>query len=289
MTFVLAGLLAVGAACAEPLFLRPVPWLGDLIVTEESLILGSVGQAVEINVQGEILRVLPFPAGQIQALALGPGFLAAGGWNFLRLWTWPAGEILLDIQGFGTMVRDLAIVDSLILAAGADGRVLAFSSEGEMLWSIQAHEGSVWGIAATSRLFATAGSDRAALWDRQTKKEVHSFPGRTWEVDFSPDGFLLAGGVGKILKIWDTCLGLSLFQLWAHESCTIAVAFSPDGRKLATGSLDQTAALWDAESGQLLQRISGFSTIVRAVGFSPDGRLLAAGAEDGTIALLRLP
>lgn len=289
MTLILVGLLALGASCAEPVFLRPVPWLGDLVITEQSLVLGSTGQVVEMSYQGEILRVLPFPAGQIQALALGPGFLAAGGWNLLRLWTWPAGEILLDIQGFGTMIKDLAIAGSLILAAGADGRVLAFSLSGEVLWSMRAHEGTVWGIAATSELFATAGSDRAALWDLESKKEVHTFPGRTWEVDFSPDGFLLAGGAGKILKLWDTALGLPLLEIWAHESCTVAVAFSPDGRKVATGSLDQSAALWDAESGQLLKRITGFTAIVRAVGFSPDGRLLAAGAEDGTIALLRLP
>lgn len=283
-------LLALGASCAEPVFIRPTTWLGDLAVGKETLLIGTTGQVLEVNKKGEILRSFSCPAGQVRAVILGPGFLAAGGWNFLRVWDWPSGEMRWEAKDFGTMIQDLAFTESLILAAGADGRVLAFSlAEGKVQWSIRAHEGSVWGIAACGNLFATAGTDRAALWDLRGQKEIFTFPGKTWDVDFSPDGFLLAGGAGKILKVWDTALGLPLFEVWAHESCTIAVAFSPDGKRLGTGSLDCTAAAWDAETGALIWRSPGFSAIVRAVGFSQDGQLFVAAAEDGTIAILPLP
>lgn len=286
----LAGVLVLSAAAAEPVFLRPVNWLGDLLVTEKTILLGTTGQVVEVDFQGKVLRTLSFPAGQVQALVLGPDFLAAGGWNFLRLWSWPEGEIRLDIQGFGAMVRELSLAGEMILAAGADGRVYAFSvSDGKLLWTLQAHAGSVWGLAAIADLLATAGNDRLVLWDLSKRTELFSFSGKGWDVDFSPDGYLLAGGVGKILKVWDTAVGLPLWEAWAHESCTVAMSFSPDGKHLATGSLDQTAALWDAETGSLLQRIAGFSAPVGAVRFSPDGKLFVAGAEDGTLALLSLP
>lgn len=290
MIALLVGLVALGALCAEPIFMRPVTWLGDLAVSKNTILIGTNGQVVETTWEGRILRTFPFPAGQVQALALDQEHLAAGGWNFLRLWRWPKGEVLWDSQGFGTMVRDLAFTNGLVLVAGTDGRVLAFSlGSGELLWTLRAHEGTVWGITATAETFATAGSDRAALWSLKTRTEIFSFPGRAWDVAFSPDGFLLAGGMGKILKVWDTACGLPFFEVWAHESCTVSVIFSPDGKLVATGSLDQTAAIWDLEKESLVQRIHGFPSLVTAVGFSQDAKLLVAGGEDGTIAVLRLP
>ncbi|MCS7240744.1 MAG: hypothetical protein NZ651_05830 [Candidatus Bipolaricaulota bacterium] len=290
MTILLVGLVTLGAFGTELVFLRPVTWLGDLVTTENSVLIGTIGQVVEMTYEGKTLRTLSFPAGQVQALALGQGYLCAGGWDFLRLWSWPKGEHVRDIQGFGIMVRAVALAAGLALVAGSDGQVRAFSlTSGELLWSLRAHEGTIWGIAAGAEIFATAGSDRAALWHLKTRAEAFSFPGRAWDVAFSSDGFLLAGGVGKILKVWDTACGLTFFEAWAHESCTVAVAFSPDGKMVATGSLDQTAALWDLEKEVLVQRIRGFTSLVTAVGFSADAGFLVAGGEDGTLAILRLP
>jgi WD40 repeat protein len=63
------------------------------------------------------------------------------------------------------------------------------------------------------------------------------------------------------------------------------VAFSPDGRLLASGSDDQTVKLWDVETGQEVRTLRGHNGGVWSVAFSPDGRLLASGSGDGTVKL----
>jgi WD40 repeat protein len=65
----------------------------------------------------------------------------------------------------------------------------------------------------------------------------------------------------------------------------LAVAFSRDGRLLASAGRDGTVRLWDPESGRQQARLTGHTGTVATVAFSPDGRLLASACSDGTIRL----
>jgi WD40 repeat protein len=65
----------------------------------------------------------------------------------------------------------------------------------------------------------------------------------------------------------------------------LAVAWSPDGRRLASASSDQTVRLWDAATGQPLATLTGHTSYVLAVAWSPDGRRLASASSDMTVRL----
>ncbi|MEJ7592804.1 MAG: protein kinase [Planctomycetaceae bacterium] len=81
---------------------------------------------------------------------------------------------------------------------------------------------------------------------------------------------------------WDRCCHSDLLTLNAHSAAVTSVAVSPDGRRLASASADQTVKVSDAVTGQELLTLKGHSGTVWKVAFSPDGQRLASVSSDKT-------
>ena len=165
---------------------------------------------------------------------------------------------------------------------GHEKRVLtaAFSPDGKML--------ATGSVDNTVHIYNFAESNKPLRTLLGHKAQVNS-------VAFSPDRVTLASaGSDGIIKLWDAQSGKEIAAL-SHKNSSKSpaasyavevksIAFSPDGKYLASGGTDGKIILWDAQSRQLVKVFDDYYMIWSIV-FSPDGRALASAGEGGGISL----
>lgn len=113
---------------------------------------------------------------------------------------------------------------------------------------------------------------------------------RYYDVTFDPTGTKLAAASlepSRRVRVLDFASGTVLYDLVGHTGAVFRVEFSPDGRELATASLDYTVRTWDARDGAALRTYSQHKDWVTALAYGPDGQLVSGGS-DGTARLWNL-
>jgi len=214
-----------------------------------------------------------------------------------RLWDISTRMEIVHFSGHTQWVNSIAFTPDgrRMLTASGDRtiRVWDVSTERE-IDCLRGHEGDVNAVAVTpdGRYVLSAGGDywggqlhdpTVRLWDLETGSMVRVFRGHTGavnDVSVSPDGRMaaLVSWDGTV-RIWDVASGQQIQSCQGPSRTAYnAVAFSPSGKTLLTGSQgkDPKVQPWDVATGREL-RVFGMSTATYDVAFSPDGKQAVSG------------
>jgi WD40 repeat protein len=204
------------------------------------------------------------PDGKLLAVGGRGTTVADANRGVIRLYDAATGKEAGELRGHATPIADLLF--------SPDGRTLA--SGGQVMFG-----------------FRGPGDDPVReeqlirLWDMTTRRQRRFLGGPHGNLGaFSPDGRTLAvrGFMEKTVSLWEVASGEERARLEGHTEMVFSVAFAPDGRSLASASMDGTVRLWGLPGGKEVGRLEGHRGWVMAVAFAPDGKRLVSGSIDTT-------
>jgi WD40 repeat protein len=200
------------------------------------------------------------------------------------------GNVLVQRARSGRPVRTRNLGAGVVALAWArDGTLLMAAKDGTVHLSRDAGSTEARGLAHGSPLVgaalradgatvATAGTDGyLRIWSASTGTRMLQVSAGTGlnSVALDPTGHLLAAGVGQNVVVYDTHTGKQLRVLTGHTDTVTGLAFSPDGKLLASSSRDRDARVWDMKKLTLVKILRRHTAFVSGVAFSPDGRWIA--------------
>ncbi|BAY94727.1 MULTISPECIES: DUF4082 domain-containing protein [unclassified Tolypothrix] len=187
------------------------------------------------------------------------------------------------------------------LAFSADGKKIATGTNDSRIIISDAQTGQEQrtlkgdeGLPVTKVAFNPKGGKLASvgrdtvlrIWDVETGEQTQSQTGHenpTRTVAYAPDGLIATAGEDTRITLWNGDKILRILQ--GHLGFVNDLAFSPDGKRLASCSEDGRIILWDIVSGKKVLTLRGHAGGVTSVAFSPREQLLASGGKDGTARL----
>ena len=273
----------------------------------QGLVSGSADGTIRIwnAASGEVLHVVDLGNTEVQCVAVeatGTRGAAACADGRIVVFDPVGGQTVRELEGHptnlhfgvsGTIQIAFRPGHAQLASCGCDDTAKLWDYDtGALLHTIRGHVQKVWSVSFSpdGATLATASHDRKVkFWDPDTGLEKNSGIGVTSAVLrtlFSPDGTRLAIVGNMVARIWDAGKPFGTHHLRGHTADVNAVAFSPDGRILASGAGhwsaggDTRAILWDSASRKPVHILEGHTEPVYCVAFHPNGKWVTTSGSD---------
>lgn len=256
---------------------------------------------------GECLKIFTGHTQWIMAIALSPDGLQLASASMdgtIKLWCTAAVNCLHTLSGHQAPVLSVAFSpNGRILASGSYDQTVRLwnTRSGACTQILKKHTNRIWCVKfhPNGNLLASGGDDHTTrFWNPATGEPTNTLQGHSngiYAISLHPNGTLLASAhEDQTVRLWQVPpetmttaqITLEPFQtLRGHQNRILAIAFSPDGNTLASGSLDRTIKLWNPKTHQCRLTLQCHQSWIWDIAFHPNSNTLASASYDRTVKL----
>ncbi len=238
---------------------------------------------------------------EVSAIAFRKGdftFVTASHDGKIKLWQTNTGEVITTLNDNSARINSLALGNNgkVVITGNRDRRIKIWNLEQrkyikKLSQKFSRHFQEIIAIAldpVTNSLISASADNIIKIWNLDTVKKIKEIDFKSVEITclaVNPrKGYFCSGGLEKRVRLRDIKTG-KVVRTLAVNSGVLSLAFSPNGKLLATGQLNHQIQIWNVQTERKIRTFTGHQDRISALTFSADNRTLVSGSWDRTVKL----